>query len=279
MKPLTFSVSYDRIVLNATRTAYDTAHPVKAPPRHALVLLVRYAAAGGAATVVSASTVGTDGSVTLDVPTKLTAQDYVVLSTVGYDNADGFAGFAVLEPSVDGVLPVVPSEALTGQPHSWAKTAVTIAASGSWHIGLANAAATLQAYEDVAYTWTTAAEHAWGVRGKTLVVWLRNNTKFDCGTCFSDWPVTVPVLAKQVQTQIYASTSAKGRVASPTMQHELGHWAMATYGTSPGEGARTTCTPKCHRAWPGAKAGRRSFPPWHEAMRTTTRWRTPTCSG
>ena len=74
--------------------------------------------------------------------------------------------------------------------------------------------------------------------GKSLVIWLRNNTAWSCGACMSDTHNSVGDY--EMQSQIFIPSTAEDTAywSDAVTAHELGHWVMASHGTSPREGGR-----------------------------------------
>lgn len=69
-----------------------------------------------------------------------------------------------------------------------------------------------------------------------LVVWMRPNTTWDCGACFNDWPTAVSSFDVLAQAWLPMDAKDQSYWADPVTAHELGHWVMAAFSTSPNEG-------------------------------------------
>lgn len=71
--------------------------------------------------------------------------------------------------------------------------------------------------------------------GKRLVIWLSPNTSWSCGVCFM--PQLVSFSGQQFTSQIFIPATAQDTSfwSDAVNAHELGHWVMASYGTSPYE--------------------------------------------
>ena len=236
--PTTFAVTYDGVGPKAGYTGYDKGNPQTRKPIYALAFLVRSPSGQSAPTVLDAAVVDGNGSVTLDFPELPTADDYVMLGSVGYDPNTGTANFAVLEPDVlDGKVEVSSDNPLDGKPYWWAKSAASIAKSGKWHITQWEKSWALQVFDSIRYDWYNAKSGLWGEAGKQVAIWLREGTDFSCGACFAPWPTASgAIFGKVAASQMWISSSDETYWSAAVMHHEVGHWAMSSFGTSPNEG-------------------------------------------
>ncbi len=233
-------ISYDSVSPNAGYTGWDSNSPVAATPIYTLVVALRFSSDYSKIEAMwDAATVQSDGEVTLMVPTEPTSLDVVLLAAVGIDPTTGKRVFGVFEPDVpDGKVNAdYYNQVPGGSPHSWAKALVGLQSSGGkWHIALADNSWALQVYDRVRYDFFNA-QNLWGQQGRSLVVWVREGTDFDCGACFAPWPSSAAKMADtDAQSQMWLSTSTKKYWSNATLDHEMGHWAMASFGTSPNEG-------------------------------------------
>jgi hypothetical protein len=80
------------------------------------------------------------------------------------------------------------------------------------------------------------AQAKYGAAGLSTIAWLRMNTSWSCGACFVTLPMTAGSIA--FDSQIFFSATAQDQAfwADPVTVHELGHWAMQSFGVSPQEG-------------------------------------------
>ncbi|MSQ82671.1 MAG: hypothetical protein EXR77_07100 [Myxococcales bacterium] len=69
-----------------------------------------------------------------------------------------------------------------------------------------------------------------------LVVWMRSNTSWDCGACFSDSPVSPLGYEMWAQAWLPMTAQDESFWSDPVTAHEFGHWVMAGFSTSPNEG-------------------------------------------
>jgi hypothetical protein len=238
LKPLTATVTYDHILPYQGYTGFALDAPVARVPVYAVVVSVRYGSDFSTSTFLDATVVGSDGSFTVKAPANPTAYDYFVLLAVGYDEKTNKASLAVMSPEVSpGMQPVESDNFLSGSPHSWAASTLAVKASGKWHISSDEGSAALQVYNAARYDFYNGWLNQWGYAGRTLAVWVKGDIDFDCGACFAPWATEGgPLLGAEAQSQVWISSSSGHPMSDAVTHHEMGHWAMASYGTSPGEG-------------------------------------------
>lgn len=231
----TGSITFEYVGPKAGYSGFDLVNTEKFGVIHGLVYSVRYSADYSQATVLDVATTGPGGSVTIKVPQQSDpASDVIVLLAAGYDAASKKIGYVIANPDVpDGAASI--EDPLSGDAHSWAVSTAVFKSGGSWHISLAEGGWALQTYDAVRYAVANSKNMFVGP-GKTLVVWARAGTDFDCGACFGSWPAEAQVAGLNAQSQIWLSTKGFKIIADPTIYHEVGHWAMSSFGTSPGEG-------------------------------------------
>jgi hypothetical protein len=240
LQPMVSSVSYDHILPTTGFTGFATNAPQPWIPVYALVVSVRYTSDFSSSTFFDATTVGPNGQFTVKVPSQPTAYDFVLLMSVGYDPETNNASVGVFKPSgVSGVQAVDPGNFLSGAPHVWAVGVSTLKSADSWHITSSEGSWALQVFNAARYDFYNGLVTQWGKAGRTLAVWASEGVDFDCGACFAQWGTEGgPLLGADAQSQIWISTSANHQLSDAVTHHEMGHWAMASYGTSPGEGGK-----------------------------------------
>lgn len=235
LKTVSGKVTFEYISPKAGYTGYDFADTANFGVIYGLVYSLRYAPDYSDATVLDVATTGIGGSLTIKVPQQPNpATDMIVLMAVGIDAQGKKVRYVVAEPDVgDGEVSV--KDELVGKPHSWAVLASTFASSGQWQIGVLEGGWALQVYDAVRYSLQNSTQ-LFGDTGKTLVVWARDGTDWDCGACAAPWPLETEVAGLKAQSQIWLGTSNLTVLSDAVTYHEVGHWAMASYGTSPNEG-------------------------------------------
>jgi hypothetical protein len=88
-------------------------------------------------------------------------------------------------------------------------------------------------YLAVTYEYTKAY---FGARpASSLSVWFGLGTSWSCGACFITWPNEFN--GDRFDSQVFIpGDDDEGYWSGAVLAHEFGHWTMATYGVSPGEG-------------------------------------------
>ncbi|MCB9738911.1 MAG: hypothetical protein H6747_06555 [Deltaproteobacteria bacterium] len=237
LAPVTLSMTYDRIVPNATYTAFAAA-PQKTQVDALWAWVVRYDLAGDAGVTLDIGKFSA-GKVTLNMPKQpIAGRDYVVVGTVGHSDSGDAPRFSVLEPAVgDGEVGFDKLDALEGKPYAWALPVADAVATGTWHLAASQRAWALNIHQRYHRAFADIETTVYGKAGKSLAVWAREGTSFVCGACF--WPglTTTGVLdGQKAQSQIVLSTDGNDHLSEATQMHELGHWTMASFGSSPNEG-------------------------------------------
>lgn len=74
--------------------------------------------------------------------------------------------------------------------------------------------------------------------GKSVVVWMRNNTSWSCGACFNAVPQAIHSFDFDSAIWIPATAQDQSFWSDAVTSHEFGHWAMASFGVEPREGGR-----------------------------------------
>ncbi|WP_394835968.1 hypothetical protein LVJ94_03560 [Pendulispora rubella] len=221
---------------NASRTALE-ATPVEAPARGFLLTFQR-----GTEVISATTTSADDGSFTLDVPTTLEAGDVVRLAAVAGDDAGGIAylvanpGFPAGRQKVDALddvyrdgtkPPAVWSWDWTAKdlPHGNVDLQIPLTISGIRHAGgIANV------FDQVGASYRET-KRRYGKGGAPLVVWMGDSVAWDCGDCQQDQKRLL--FANRFQHDLLISATDDQTYFSDAMlQHEFGHYVMATYGKS-----------------------------------------------
>lgn len=178
----------------------------------------------------------TMGQFTIKVPASPTVDDALLVVAAADDGA-GKLAFAIADPNfaISGIQAVGPT-AVGTSPRAW---------SWRWPLsGLTNG-------QDLTITEAMGAGAAnvhfnmvrayvdtflqFGHAGPPVVIWLGYGTSWSCGSCFAPWPTNqfgVPFAGQM----FLGGDSNQQFWADPVTSHELGHWTMAFYGTSPNEG-------------------------------------------
>ncbi len=76
----------------------------------------------------------------------------------------------------------------------------------------------------------------YGSKGLQQAIWMRPNTSWSCGACFNTHPTTTGSISVQSNMWIPMLSADTSYWSDAVNAHELGHWLMASYGKTPGEG-------------------------------------------
>ena len=165
--------------------------------------------------------------------------DYVIIATIGLDGAK--VAYAVASPelppgtvSLDTFLNAPPpAEAMA---HTWSLYPTQLPSMTGLYLSIEAGSGAAFVFDYLAFTHEVAREF-YGPRPDTeLILWLGFGTLWDCGACFTTYPTTVG--GDRYASQIFMPADATNEPywSDAVIAHELGHWIMATYGVSPGEG-------------------------------------------
>lgn len=241
LSTLSAKVSYEDVGPNAEFTAWSKSQPSKYPVIFAIVVVVRYSADFSITTVIDFASTAGDGTFSVKVPkVAIPTQDFVLLIAEGYDTKSATVRYMVANPTVpDGTATLSPDLPIVGKPYSWGTPLTALKANTDWLITVGQKSWALQIYDNVRYIYQNAAASLYGEVGKTLAVWVRDGTDWDCGACFSPWAAQGTKIGNFAPSnQIVLSTHDSKYFSDAVVAHEMGHWLMNSYGTSPGEGGQ-----------------------------------------
>src|SRR5467141_702680 len=185
--------------------------------------------------VIDAQTTAADGTVTILVPSAPQTVDKIVFAAAASDGLGGLA-FIVADPGFasQGTQPVD----TVGTPRFWtwsiATTNVTNGATLTITENLGSGA--LRVFDYLRYVYYNSRNLEGNQRGLSLIVWVGYGTSWSCGSCFAPAPIMVNGLQFSSQIWLDGNTNDQRWWSDAVTAHELGHWVMASYGTSPGEG-------------------------------------------
>jgi hypothetical protein len=227
---LTFTVKYSVRGPNANYTDWSTTS-TDVTVSNLLVLSL------SGSSLLDAQTTDVNGSVTVQVPLAPQSGDVIGLIPAASDGAGGLA-FLVADP---GFASPGPQQVGTvGTPRMWSWSAATSGVSGGSTLtvteGLGSGA--LRVFDYLRYVYYVAKTLEGGQHGKSLVVWVGYGTSWNCGSCFAPLPTSVSNINFSSQIWLDANTSDERWWSDAVTAHELGHWVMGSYGTSPGEGGK-----------------------------------------
>jgi hypothetical protein len=250
-------VEYEVHLPNASRTDWEV-NGVMSPAIGALVLSVVQDPKDPSQSIVIDSTITDgDGKFTVNVAATPSAEDQIQVMALRTDDRPLTAGsllYAVASPDVpDGVYDEgVPIPAGGDQAFfwGWAQNTLGLADQSVLSITEAMGSGAMRVFDFLRFEYDETVLAA-GPPQSRPIVWLRMNTSYRCGSCFIDQPTTF--LGSHFDAQIVFPATAMDRDywADSVIAHELGHWVMATYGTSPEEGGAhsVACPTLPGQAW------------------------------
>ncbi|HEY3445701.1 MAG TPA: hypothetical protein VGK67_05015 [Myxococcales bacterium] len=177
-----------------------------------------------------------DGSVTIHIPDSPTPGDILGLLAVGM-NKDGSFRFMVANPGFNtsgaqevGVYGSDPAVWVW----AWNSSSITDGATATISQAEGSGAAHIFRYLQSSFAHADAAFP--GKTGLTLVAWAGLGTTWSCGACFAAFPVNAFDQSFDGQVWFPADLTDEAYWSDPVLAHELGHWVMASFATSPTEG-------------------------------------------
>ncbi len=225
--PLSFTVKYTLRGPNAGYTDWSTA-TADVTVSNLLVLSYR------GSTLIDSQTTDANGVVTLNVPSSLQSGDIIALVPAASDGAGGLA-FLVADPGFAAAGQQQVGTVGTPRMWIWAGATSGFANGGTVTITEAMGSGALRVFDYLRYVYYRSRLMAGGSPGRTVLVWLGYGTLWSCGSCFAQVQTTLSGL--HFDSQMFLGGDSNMQYWSdPVTAHELGHWVMASYGTSPGEG-------------------------------------------
>jgi hypothetical protein len=148
--------------------------------------------------------------------------------------------YAVADPVLAPDRVHAPGEPGTGaRVWGWARSARSLASGAAFTLGEHEGAGAARLFDALRLAWAAGRARYGGREGLPVVAWLGYGTRFSCGACFARWPLTR--LGRRWEAQAWFSADEDQSYWSDAVSlHELGHWAMASYGTVPDEGGPHT---------------------------------------
>ncbi len=244
-RTLTGVLQYQYRVPNAGRSAWSDTPSVA---RGQSVLAVSYRGTQPIDSTITAEG-ATAGAFTLRVPEPAGTDDTVVFVALRGDDRGG-ARYAVLDPGLVGSsLPAGCVDELLGRrlctvaevvpatPRVWSVAVPlrSVPAGGTITVPL-TASGPLRIFDQIRSTYAQTRTRY--VRdGLSLGAWFSPGVEWSCGNCFLAAPPRAAPGGLSLGSQFFLGGGAEESWWSDaTLQHELGHWVMESYGASPDEG-------------------------------------------
>jgi hypothetical protein len=184
-------------------------------------------------TLVDLGVTDADGHFTVKVPSGLQEQDRIVVYAAGRGST-ATVDYAVADPGLSGAqrVPAVPGA--SARIWSWSRSARALTERPVFTIHEADGSGAAAVFDALRLAWSRARER-YGRPGLPVVAWLGFGTTWSCGACFSPRPVTAA--GRKWEAQVWLPGDSDAAWWSEAMVlHELGHWVMASFGSSPEEG-------------------------------------------
>jgi len=186
--------------------------------------------------LVDATVSAADGSFTVQLPADFTpATDRLVFALIA-THADGSLAFAVARPDVPVgswvVTQAPPAESSTFW--SWSVDPSVVASGSTILIGEAQGSAAVRVFDWARYA-VRQSESWFGKDGQSVLLWLAPEVTYSCGSCFTPWAAVVQGQAFASQIWLPASSVEQRYWSEALVAHELGHWAMDSFGLLPPE--------------------------------------------
>ncbi len=173
------------------------------------------------------------GRVELNLPPDL-ADVRVVVSALQDDGAQGVA-LALADPNVGAVrleTAVAPRE-----PRLWSWEFPASALAGdTLRITESVGSGAANVYNVLHRAWREARRRYPARRPLSLIGWAGDGTTYSCGACFTPRPIDAFDARFRSQTWLPIGGSDHAEWSDAVVGHEAGHWVLASFGRSPGEG-------------------------------------------
>ncbi len=200
-----------------------------------LFLVMSLGAGGGIHDAVYTSAdPATSGRFSIQVPAAPVSTDRIVVAAAA-DNGAGGLAFAVANPGFpSGGRKDISA---VGSPALWSWSWPTSGLTSGQDLVIAEAMGSGAANAYYAMLYAYAHTYArYQQLGPSLVIWVQPGVAWSCGSCFAPFPSTAFGLPFASQIWIGGDPVDQGFWSDAVNEHELGHWAMASYGISPREG-------------------------------------------
>jgi len=245
-------ISYQARGPNSGLTDWTTT-PFTAVANGAMVASYSYDSQSQSYSMLDQTTTDAQGAYTIQIPTSPQSQDLLVVWAIR--SVQNVLKFAVASPDIpDGQWNLnnpIPSGGTNANFWGWSTNIVNLGSPGStFLITESMGSGAMRVFDYLRYVYGVTSSLA-GSDGKSLVIWLRMNTSWSCGSCFAPWPITFKGQPFQSQLFIPAVATDTEYWSDAVTAHELGHWTMASYGTSPNEGGphQVACPTLPGQAW------------------------------
>ncbi|WP_254627737.1 hypothetical protein [Myxococcus sp. CA040A] len=186
-----------------------------------------------AGTLIDLGVTDSVGRFTVRLPTEVGPEDLVVVYAAG-QGKPGTVDYAVADPGLSGPQTLPVTLGASARLWSWARPTRELMDAPVVAIEESEGSGAAAVFEALSAAWNGTRER-FGRTGLPVVAWLGFGTTWSCGACFAPWQVTAA--GRRWGAQLWLPGDSDAAWWSEAMVlHELGHWAMASHGTSPSEG-------------------------------------------
>ncbi|MDP3151088.1 MAG: hypothetical protein Q8N23_00375 [Archangium sp.] len=226
----------------------DWGTPTAVPARNVLVISMR------GQSWIDATVTDANGQYVIKVPSAPGSSDVVLFAAFGGDGLG--MRYVVGDPGLGTGTFSPGQQGQNARYWSWSKAVTSLANGGVTTITTTEGSGALNIFDLLQSIYATSVVNNQGRQGLTISMWMGIGTEWSCGACFSE-------TGGDFDSSIWmpGGSQDQGYWSDYTIGHELGHWQMASYGTSPNEGGSHTLT--CP-TFPG-QAWSEGYATWHSA--------------
>jgi hypothetical protein len=198
----------------------------------AFVSILSYQGSGSTAVLLDIATTDASGAYQVRIPTAPTTNDRIIVAAAGGDGLN--MRYAVMDPQLGTGTQSAGQEPTSPRYWTWAVASNTLSNGSSVTLTAAQWSGALNLFDKLQGIYARNKSLHHGTAGKPIVLWMGQGTEWDCGACFLDSPSS----ATGFDTQLFIPSGATDEDywSDSTVSHELGHWTMASWGSSPNEG-------------------------------------------
>lgn len=189
--------------------------------------------------ILDSTTTDNEGNFTIQAPTTLDGDDFLAAFAAAVDST-GEIKYAVGNPGLSPGNYIIDQE-LNFPDASvwfWTWTPNDIPTGEDVILPINSGSGAARLFDYARFTYENL-ENFYGPRTDTpLIIWLGNGVTWSCGACFAPYPIN-PFEGRGFNQQIWMPGGSDETYWSDAVTaHEIGHYVMSTYGTSPGEGGK-----------------------------------------
>lgn len=174
------------------------------------------------------------GRVELALPSEGLDDVRVVVSAIQDDGAQAVA-LALADPN-EGAMRLTPGFT-PREPRLWSWEFRASAIQGdALHIAERDGSGAANVYNVLHRAWREVRRRYTTRRPLSMLAWVGEGTTYTCGACFNTRPVDAFDASFRSQAWMPIGGADHAEWSDAVVGHEAGHWVMASFGRSPGEG-------------------------------------------